>query len=196
MAFYEVEGDTSRFKQYFASAQDSIEAFRNRCFPLISPIDLIRCRLDETWLAGAGIARLYGQKMFVGLSRVVEPNVNFLAHHDILSKDAPDSFEAHSLLAQLACNIYLDVPDDGGNLHIWEKELSPEEFDQQRGNSYGIDPELLGEPDVIVDVNSGDLVFFNAKKMHAVTASQTKSRLSISCFIGYKGANVPLILWS
>lgn len=163
MAFYEVERDASHFKQYFASVQDNIEAFKNRCFPLVSPIDLIRCQLDEVWLAGAGIARLHGQKMFVSLSRVVKPNINFLAHHDILSKDAPDSFEAHSLLAQLACNVYLAVPDDGGNLHIWKKELSPEEFDQLRGNAYGIDPKPLGKPDVVVNVSSGDLVFFNAK---------------------------------
>ncbi|KGQ51102.1 hypothetical protein JL04_02360 [Gallibacterium anatis] len=196
MAFYEVEGDPERFNEYFDTAQKSIEEFRNRCFPLISPIDLVRCYLDETWLAGANIARLYGKKMFIGLSRVVEPNITFLAHHDILSKDAPDSFEAHSLLAQIACNIYLDVPNDGGDLHIWEKEMSPEEFDRKRGESYGIDPSLLGEPDVVVNVNSGDLVFFNSQKMHAVTSSSTRSRLSVSCFIGYKGANVPLIMWS
>lgn len=91
MAFYEVERDASHFKQYFASAQGNIKAFKNRCFPLVSPIDLIRCQLDEVWLAGAGIARLHGQKMFVSLSRVVKPNINFLAHHDILSKDALDN---------------------------------------------------------------------------------------------------------
>lgn len=102
----------------------------------------------------------------------------------------------HSLQAQLACNVYVDVPDNGGNLQIWEQDVTADEFDKLRGKSYGIEPEKLGAPTIEVNLESGDLVFFNSRKMHAVTASPDRARLSVSCFIGYTGCHEPLIFWS
>ncbi len=86
--------------------------------PYVSPIDLLRCVLDEVLPAGAQLETLYGRKMYVGLSRVVKPGVTFLAHHDIFAREVPDNFQAHSLQAQRAANIYLSMPNEGGALQI------------------------------------------------------------------------------
>jgi len=134
--------------------------------------------------------------MFIGLSRVVEPGVYFLAHHDIFAKDAPHSFHAKSLQAQFACNVYLDMPDEGGELEIWEREMLPTEFDALRGDSYGIPPELLGKPSLRLKPNCGELILFNSRKMHAVAPSVNSARLSLSCFVGYRGDHAPLTFWS
>ena len=196
MAFYEAEGRPDRLTQYFDQAGRHVEELRARCFPYQSPIDILRCRLDEIWPAGAMLESLYGKKMYVGLSRILEPEVTFLAHHDILSKDAPDSFRTHRLDAQIACNVYLNMPDGGGDLHIWTHEIPPEEFDSMRGDSYGIDPKILGEPHLTIQPEQGDLVLFNSRLMHAVAPGKNRPRLSLSCFVGYRGTASPLTFWS
>lgn len=196
MAFYEAENQPARLKSYFDTATNHIEELRRRCFPYLSPVDLLRCKLDEVWPAGAHIETLHGNKMFVGLSRVMKPNVPILAHHDILSKDAPDSFHAHSLRSQLAANVYLLMPAEGGAIQIWNQEFSPDKFDEIRGDSYGIEPALLGDPDVVVHPKPGDLILFNSRLMHAVTPGTENIRLSLSCFMGYRGPAMPLTFWS
>ncbi|MGH8811843.1 MAG: 2OG-Fe(II) oxygenase [Advenella sp.] len=196
MAFYAAENKAPLLENYFDEAFENIEELRRRCFPYASPIDLLRCKRDEVWPAGAHLETLYGRKMYVGLSRVVRPDVTFLAHHDIFAKDAPDSFHAHSLLSQLAANVYLLMPTKGGAIQIWDQQLPPAEFDAMRGNSYGIDPALLGTPTLEVRPNEGDLILFNSRCMHAVTPGSEKLRLSLSCFIGYRSPAMPLTLWS
>ena len=196
MAFYEAEGRPELLEEYFEKANYHINELRDRCSPYVSPIDLLRCKLDEQWPAGAHLENLYGKKMFVGLSRVVEPNVYFLAHHDIFSKDAADSYHAKSLRGQFACNVYLNMPNNGGEIQIWRNEISAREFDGMRGDSYGIDPALLGDPCVEIKPEIGDVVIFNSRKMHAVTPSKDDARLSLSCFIGYRGTHAPLTFWS
>ncbi|MEH0833912.1 2OG-Fe(II) oxygenase [Pectobacterium cacticida] len=196
MAFYEAENQPLRMADYFESVFDNIDELRKRCAPYVSPIDLLRCVLDELWPAGAQIETLYGRKMYVGLSRVVKPGVTLLAHHDIFAKDAPDSFQARSLQAQMAANVYLSMPCEGGALQIWERELSPEAFDELRGDSYGIDPAVLGEPALEIRPNVGDLILFNSRRMHAVTQGTKDIRLSLSCFVGYRGSAMPLSFWS
>lgn len=196
MAFYEAENKAELLDKYFTLSKNNIDDLRKRCLPYASPIDTIRCELDEAWPAGAHLESLYGKKMYIGLSRVVEPNVYFLAHHDIFSKDAPDLFKSHSLQAQFACNVYLNMPDIGGELEIWDKEMPPEEFDEMRESSYGIDPKILGAPSLTIKPECGELILFNSRKMHAVTPSVDQTRLSVSCFIGYRGDHMPLTFWS
>ncbi|CBJ79761.1 conserved hypothetical protein [Xenorhabdus bovienii str. Jollieti] len=196
MAFYETENKALRVADYFENVLNNINELRQRCSPYLSPIDQLRCVLDEVWPAGAQLETLYGKKMYVGLSRVVEPGVTFLAHHDIFAKDAPDSFRAKSLQAQFAANVYLSMPNEGGALQVWKNKLSPEEFDSMRRDSYGIEPSLLGKPALEVQPDAGELLIFNAQCMHAVTAGIGSSRLSLSCFIGYRGEAAPLSFWS
>lgn len=196
MAFYEAENQPPLMADYFESVFENIHELRKRCAPYISPIDLLRCTLDEVWPAGAQLESLYGRKMYVGLSRVVKPGVTFLAHHDIFAKDAPDSFQANSLQAQMAANVYLSMPEKGGALQIWDRQLSPKVFDEMRGDSYGIEPATLGEATLELCPKAGDLILFNSRRMHAVTPGTGSIRLSLSCFIGYRGPAMPLTFWS
>ena len=109
MAFYEAQNQPPLVEDYFERASANTAELRARCAPYSSPVDTLRCLLDEAWPAGAHLETLYGRKMYAGLSRVVKPGVCFLAHHDIFAKDAPDSFQARSLEAQFACNLYLNL---------------------------------------------------------------------------------------
>lgn len=134
--------------------------------------------------------------MFVGLSRMVEPDTTFLAHHDIFAEDAPGSEEAESLLAQFAANIYFQVPDEGGELLMWHRNMSTEEFDERRKGQYGIEIIDLPPPDVVVKPGRGDLLIFDSRKIHAVASPRDRARVAVSFFIGYRGDNQPLTYWS
>jgi Rps23 Pro-64 3,4-dihydroxylase Tpa1-like proline 4-hydroxylase len=65
-----------------------------------------------------------------------------------------------------------------------------------RGDSYGVSPETLGKPDIVVKPKAGQLIIFNSRKMHSVNPGQDIPRLSLSCFIAYRGTHQPLTYWS
>jgi hypothetical protein len=131
-------------------------------------MDTFRCAMDEVWNSGCTLQTLYGKKMFVGLSRCMKPGVPLKAHHDMFGRHAPDTPEAASLISQFGINIYVDVPEKGGELGMWDNEISDAEFLEQRGDDYAIPIEQLGPCDYVVKPENGDLILFNARKLHAV----------------------------
>lgn len=197
MSFYETKGEQGIMDDYYQRAIGSIQEIRQIFSPYLSPVDLLRLRLQEKWKAGADIGNIDGRKMFVGVCRILEPNVDILAHQDNLSKDAPDSVNAKLILAQLAANVYLDMPKNGGELELWDRVYDDESYNQMiEDGSYGIDRSRLPPPSYIIKPESGDLIIFNAGRLHGVKSGIDHSRISISCFIGYYGENKPLTYWS
>lgn len=53
---------------------------------------------------------------------------------------------------------------------MWRNEISDAEFLRRRGDKYGMDIAPLGAPDLVVKPAIGDLIIFNARKLHAVAA--------------------------
>lgn len=196
MAFYETEGKPELIERYFSLVRENSDKMRRACAPATSPIDALRCTLDEVWPLGAQLQTLNGQKMYVGLSRMVEPGATFLAHHDIFEQDAKGSQEAQSVLAQFGANVYAQMPDTGGELLMWDMNMDPVEFDRRRLGEYGLRVETLPPPDVAIKPAAGDLFIFDSRKMHAVAPPIECPRLALSCFIAYRGDDMPLTFWS
>lgn len=197
MAYFEADGQPELIEKYYNNARQGIELMRSAFAPYVSPMDLLRLRLQEAWIPGANLENLDNRKMFVGLTRVVAPNVDFLVHQDDLRVDAPDSLRAKSLQGQFAANIYLDIANEGGELDMWDMILDDATYDDLREPGvYGIERDRLPPPTCSYKPEVGDLVIFNCRRLHAVSASKDKSRLSISCFIGYRGEKQPLTYWS
>jgi hypothetical protein len=196
MSFFETGGKDEMIDHYFDTALDNIRILRNGCAPYLSPIDVMRCVLDEVWPAGAHIQSLSGRKMFVGLSRNMRPGAPLLAHHDMFSRLAPNDVEANDLVHQFAANVYVDMPEEGGELLMWKNEISDAEFLERRGDKYAMELDTLGEADIVVKPQVGDLILFNARKLHAVAAGSGRDRLTFSSFVGYRSADRPLTFWS
>lgn len=194
-AYYEVENMNDKLK-YYAEAKKNIDALREQCAPNLSPIDKLRLELDEIWPAGASIENLGHGKMFIGLARCMEEHKDVLPHEDVLRRDDKGSPRSRELIAQLALNIYLKVPKEGGELELWNKSCSDEEFNRLRGQSYGIPRHLLPLPACRIKPHVGELVLFHSTRLHAVLPGKGGQRLSLSCFLGYRGENQPLSLWS
>jgi hypothetical protein len=196
MSYYETGGRKEIKDLYFKTAVENIRLLRNACAPYAFPIDTLRCELDEIWPEGAQLQNLGGKKMFVGLSRNMRPGAPLLAHHDIFARLAPDSHEALSLVRQIAGNVYIGMPERGGELLMWRREISDAEFLERRGEMYGLPIESLGDPDIQLAPEAGECILFNARKLHAVAPGYGGDRLTLSCFVGYRGNDKPLTLWS
>lgn len=197
VSFFEVCNDMDLMMDYYNQAVSMTDQLRAVFYPYYSPIDKLRLHLQEIWPAGANLETLRGKKMFVGLCRTVSPQKEFLPHQDIFERDAPEMMEARSLLGQIACNIYLHLDEEGGELELWRQDYSEEDYITLRlPNSYGMDRSKMPLPSCVIKPGLGDLVLFNSRRPHAVLPSKKTYRMSVSCFIGYRGEHMPLTYWS
>lgn len=196
MAYFEIENDSYRRQQYYSQAIPDIRASRQVFYPNWSPLDRLRLDLQEVWPFGANLENIENNPMFVGLVRALQNNAIILPHQDILRRDAPNSPRAQELKTQLGANIYLQTAR-GGELEIWRKKASDRMYENLRiPGSYGLNRMRLGSPDLTIKPENGDLILFDSTNVHAVAAVYDGVRVSISCFIGYRGDRKPLSFWS
>lgn len=196
MAYFEASGKAALLNKYYNDAIRNINSIRDAFHPYYSPLDKFRLELQEQWLPGCNIESIDNKKMFVGLCRIVDENIDFLPHQDIFSRDAAGSNIASSLVSQIAVNIYLQMAPKGGELEMWDLLMPTEEYDRLRNGSYGIPRGAIGPAHLTIKPEVGDLILFNANKFHAVRSSIGGKRISISCFMGFRGVNKPLTVWS
>lgn len=181
MAYFEAETPEQR-KIYYEKKQASLDAVRQAFSPYLSPIDKIRLAADEAWPHGASLMKLEDETMFVGLIRAIRDQI--YPHEDKLDRDDPSTIAKINYIGQFAFNCYLSVPKVGGALHLWDKELDTAVYDKLRGDSYGIQRNLLPAHDISIQPQKGELVIFNGRKLHAVSSCAEKVvRVSVSGFM-------------
>lgn len=180
---------------YHQESINNIHGMRSLFTPYLAPIDHIRLLLQEYWPAGANLQRLDGETCFVGAIRVFKPSTSsFYPHHDRLDEES-NSPEAQILLDQLVSNVYLQVPETGGDLQLWLRDPTEQEKDLIR-DVEGLLPETVEPPTLIIHPNAGDLIIFSSRMLHAVTPGEDKHRVGAAAFIGYHGIDKPLTYWS
>lgn len=194
-AYIEIGDEASR-AEYHAQAVPTIRRVRDVFRPLASPIDELRLLLDEVWPKGARLLDVNGQKCFVGITRFLGNGTDLTPHTDNLERNAPQDHEP-KLLTQLSANVYLAIPEDGGELEFWGQQPDEAEYERLRGSrAYGIERHLLPPPEVVVKPEPGDLILLNPRLIHAVRPSATATRITLGVFIGYFGDDQPLAYWS
>lgn len=196
-AFFESLASEEHREAYEKHALEWISLMRTSCEPYLSPIDKLRLELDENWAGGARLGSIGGKKMFTGLARVFRAGAHAEPHQDVLAWDAPGVSEAESLRSQFAANIYLQLPDSGGELVVWPKSLDRQAYRAaQVPGSYGVDEAAIDCAPRVMVPKEGELILFNSNLLHAVKASHGKDRVTWSCFIGVEDATQPLMMWS
>jgi hypothetical protein len=194
--FFDTRLHPELLDEYYAEALPAQRRLRQIFAPFLSPIDKLRLELQEIWPYGALPENLTGRNLFIGLGRVFEKDVDGAPHQDILRRDTPEA-KARTIQAQLGSNIYLQCPSTGGELEIWHLYFADDECEQYIApGSHGIDRSRLPAPTVVIKPEPGDLILFNSESLHAVTAVNAETRVSISSFIGYRGIDAPLTMWS
>lgn len=194
MGYVDVGGEGGKAERYHSEAVASIQEIRRLAYPLISPVDHLRLLLEELWPQGATIETVGGQKCFVGTCRVIEAGAAMLPHSDRFGRMRLDGL--NDMSGQIAINIYLQMPESGGDLQLWLHEPNAEQDERQRATD-GLTYEELGPPALVVSPDDGDLVMFNSQLIHSVRSSQGNvQRVTMSFFIGYRGEDKPLSYWS
>jgi len=196
IAQFEIDGP-EKLQEYSDQAMKGIHALRDVFKPYVSPIDNLRLLLEEAWPAGANMETLFGKKCFVGICRILEPSISLLPHNDRFDRATPDNVQAHELLGQLAANIYLQVPEQGGELELWTQEPSDEEYLRLKDeDGYGISRDKLAAPAHLIRPDAGELVIFNPRRLHGVRSGSGSQRICVGAFVGYRGKDLPLSYWS
>jgi len=196
MTFFETKGDPILLEHYYASAQRMCATIRKTCFPYISPVDKLRVELEELWSAGARLENIHGRQMTVGIVRMFEDSFELPPHQDVLARDAMESPNAGLLLSQFSANIYLQEAKFGGELEVWGLKPSYAEFLKLCYDGLHFDRSKLPPSEVFYKPCTGDLVLFDSGRVHGVRSSNQGPRVSMSCFVGYRGQDKPLTYWS
>ena len=121
------------------------------------------------------------------------------AHDDNIANEIPEDKIASTVQVQLGVNLYIEVPSLGGELEGWHRRLSPKEYDGLRNAdpklAYGVRRTAIGRSDWLIKPSSGDLIIFNNSELHAINLSEG-ARTTWGFFLGYRGDDKPLLIWS
>lgn len=198
ISFFETTGNPTKRGQYHLQALSSVHEVRRICSPYQVPLDLFHLNLEEVWPEGAHIEKLQGRKMQPGTIRLFRGDMeNTLPpHQDILLREIPESQRAKEMLTQLAVNIYLKTPHEGGELELWDYRLTDDEYEAYRNHTHDfIDRDKLPKNSVKLKPEPGELILFQSPKVHTVHACKSDIRMAMSCFVGYYGEDKPLSYW-
>jgi len=191
------DGSTNEaaLEDYLRRADMLMAEIRAACAPHHSPLDQLWLQLDKEF--GLERARIVDREMFAGIGRVFPEGTELLPHNDRLARDAPGLPLGRELDAQLAANIYLRVPEIGGELQIWNLRPTEDQLAswQAEGSEYGTDRSLVPPPDVVLAVAPGDLVLIDATALHGVAKQVRGTRVGLSCFLGVR-RGLPWVCWS
>ena len=199
MTLFETENRPELLKRYLSDAIGTIKTFREIVSPYRLPLDDLRLELEELWPEGARIGKLEGNKMLPGIARMFEADASsgLPPHQDILSRDLPRWKKARNMKAQIAANIYLKTPPEGGELELWDYSPTQEEYHLLRNGHHDfLDRKKLPSSNALIKPEVGELILMRSDHVHAVLPSRGGSRVAMSCFIGYYGYEHPLIHWA
>ena len=184
--------------RYFATSSDTIKLIRDDIFSgVMSPIDKFRLELDEMWPKGANIGRgIDGNLMLSGIIRRWTKHGHANPHIDQLDIPILRHFE---LSMRIGVNVYLSIPEDGsgGEIKFWGKVLDERSYEYAKRADYGLNKEDIGLPLGSIKPGKGDLIAFDAARIHSVAELKNGERVTSACFVGVpRDADKSLVLFA
>lgn len=173
--------------EYYRDTRIGIERLRDLCRPALSPIDKLRLELDETHRFGANVAAFEGEKMLAGIVRVANAAMSHMSAEEPHFDALPERYSV--LDVQLAANVYISVPDDGGELEVWDVDPVVANFEAPAKWRAELGPPVRIQP------MQGDLIIFSCRRPHAILPFEGDDRISCQMFIGHRAGD-SLQLWN
>ncbi|MFD8263117.1 proline hydroxylase [Streptomyces griseoluteus] len=156
------------------------------------PTGISLARLGSAWGAAVAPATIDGQPVFGGTLR--EINAGALIHYDDLNREYPDGLFDQDVVAQLAFNVWVSVPETGGATTVWRHRWEP--ADEPHRQAYGYQHRTVEDcQKVTLAPRLGDGLLFNPTNFHAVEPSPTGRRIAFAFFLGLTTMG-QLIAWS
>ncbi|MET7767182.1 2OG-Fe(II) oxygenase [Nocardia sp. NPDC005366] len=104
-----------------------------------------------------------------------------------------DSFE---LKRRIGVNVYIQTPEAGGEIEFWDRRSNEDNYVTTKRSDYSLDREGLGEPHLSLRPCQGDLIMFDAARLHGVRRVSVGSRVTSACFLGVRSTAEPLIVFA
>lgn len=154
------------------------DAVRNPATEVIAAVSDVWGRGD----VGVATDKPSGRTYFAGIVRDVAAAG---LHWDWAPNDLP-GWSIAGIDAQLTWNVYLSVPQSGGEVAVFKRVCTPTDQSYRIGGSYAYGREVVqGVPFVGVVPKQGDLVVFNPRHYHEVKpGTEGQVRISASSFFG------------
>ncbi len=198
MTYFETENKPHLLSHYFEVA-DNMSVHLGELFnPKPEPLGLIHDAFKRVWPHSMQIRQLEGRNMCPGILRRIEGKnmMGLPPHQDMIIKELDNAHQDQLIKCQLATNLYIKVPDEGGELELWDYSPSLAEVAELYTGVYDFIDRSKLPAAITIKPQQGEFIIFRSNSIHAVAGCENADRTAASCFIGYYGDNHPLYYWS
>ncbi|WP_090947353.1 2OG-Fe(II) oxygenase [Nonomuraea jiangxiensis] len=164
-------------EEFWAAVDEGRRAWEALNLPF-DPFALCRSRLGADLPQQVEVGRHDGHAMSPGVAR--EPNQGFLVHFDDAQREFPGGFLDENVVCQFAFNLYLSVPEEGGETVVWRHRWHPTDDSHRPDGSYGFKEDVVGAAEsFLMRPRKGEAVLLEPRNFHAVRPSKGGRRISL-----------------
>jgi hypothetical protein len=157
------------------------------------PFEVCRTTLGMNWPGKISVGQSNGRELSPGVAR--EPDHGFIIHFDDASREFADNLLDISLVAQFAFNLYLSVPEVGGETVVWRHLWHPDDEAHRLPHSYGYADDVVGDAESFeIKPVVGQALLFNPRYFHAVRPSHEARRIALGFSVGLTDTG-ELVTW-
>lgn len=182
--------------EYFSNAQEVNRLLQSIVFPFGSPMARVAKQILDAWSPGIKIASKDGRPFLAEIVRHFRRGGKANPHID----QTKTPLLGHlGLKKRLGCNVYIEMPTEGGSIQFWNRRFSDVEYEavKTKGGDYGVDRELLGEPSLSIRPRAPEVVLFDASLPHAVEEIRGEGdRIVNGGFFAFADYDSPLVQFS
>jgi hypothetical protein len=179
-------------ESYWHAVDSARDAWNELGLPF-DPFQVCRDQLGAQWPNAVAVGRRDDREMAAGVAR--EPNGGFVIHFDDAQREFSTSLLDANLVAQFAFNLYLSVPDIGGETVVWRHRWQPVDEAFRLPGSYGYADAVVGDAEFFeLKPLVGEALLFDPRNFHAVRPSHDSRRIALGFSIGMSD-NGDLLAW-
>jgi hypothetical protein len=162
---------------------DQVAHFRNALSDGILPSGGLQQDLNAAWPYGVVVPTLGGGEVLSHVFRVYRAGSRLRPHID---RACEDEIRHVCPRGRLAMNLYLSTAEKsmGGDLMLWDAILPEARYDEVRFSEYDEFCAHICGPTLVVEPEPGDLILFDAQRIHCVGTLRQGIRVTMSRFLG------------
>ncbi|HET8660242.1 MAG TPA: hypothetical protein VFM55_14745 [Micromonosporaceae bacterium] len=177
---------------YWEALESSRKTWLNLGLPF-DPFKVCRDGLGAHWPNAVAVGRRGDREMGAGVAR--EPNQGFQVHYDDALREFAGNLLDANLVAQFAFNLYLSVPEVGGETVVWRHRWHPADETFRLPRSYGYAEGVVAEAESFeLKPTVGEALLFDPRNFHAVRPSNGLRRIALGFSVGLSDTGA-LLAW-